>query len=121
MSLEMLNEITFWHWLIAGVLLIVLEIFAPGVVFLWIGLAAIVTGVVAWVLPDLAVQWLVIVFAVLSVGSVLGGRAYLKKRPVQTDHPTLNRRGEQYIGRRFTLSAAIISGFGGLPRIRLQG
>lgn len=112
MPLELLNDITFWHWLIIGVLLVVLEIFAPGVVFLWIGVAALATGIVAWVFPDLALQWQVIFFAVLSVVSVLGGRAYLKRRPVPTDHPTLNRRGEQYVGRRFTLDAPIVGGYG---------
>ena len=27
------DEVTFWHWLIAGVVLLILEMFAPGVVF----------------------------------------------------------------------------------------
>lgn len=112
MPMELLHTFTFWHWLILGVLLIVLEIFAPGVVFLWVGVAAIITGGIAWASPDLAVQWQVIIFAVLAVVSVLSGRKWLKIHPVQTDHPTLNRRGEQYVGRHFTLSDAIDSGFG---------
>ena len=110
--MELLHTFSFWHWLILGVLLIVLEIFAPGVVFLWIGIAALLTGVVAWLAPDLAVQWQVIMFAVLSVASVLGGRAWVKGHSSPSDHPTLNRRGEQYVGRRFMLSEAINGGFG---------
>ncbi len=110
--MELLHTFSFWHWLILGVLLIVLEIFAPGVVFLWVGGAAIATGVVAWLAPDMMVQWQVILFAVLSVVSVFSGRMWLKAHPVETDHPALNRRGEQYVGRRFTLSKAITSGFG---------
>ena len=112
MPMELLHTFTFWHWLILGVLLIVLEIFAPGVVFLWVGVAAIVTGGIAGAFPDLAVQWQVILFAALAVVSVLSGRKWLKIHPVETDHPTLNRRGEQYIGRHFTLTDAITSGFG---------
>lgn len=112
MPMELLHTFTFWHWLILGVLLIVLEIFAPGVVFLWVGVAAIVTGGIAWAFPDLAVQWQVIIFAALAVVSVLSGRKWLKIHPVETDHPTLNRRGEQYTGRHFTLTDAITSGFG---------
>lgn len=110
--MELLHTFTFWHWLILGVLLIVLEIFAPGVVFLWVGVAAIATGGIAWAFPDLAVQWQVIIFAALAVVSVLSGRKWLKIHPVETDHPTLNRRGEQYTGRHFTLTDAITSGFG---------
>ena len=112
MPMELLHTFTFWHWLILGVLLIVLEIFAPGVVFLWVGAAAIITGGITWAFPDMAVQWQVIIFAILAVASVLSGRKWLKVHPVQTDHPMLNRRGEQYVGRHFTLSDAIDSGFG---------
>ena len=106
------DEITFWHWLIAGVVLIALEMVAPGVVFMWVGIAAIITGGVAWAWPGLSMEWLLILFAALSVVSVVLGRAYLKQNPLESDHPTLNRRGEQYIGRHFTLSEPIVGGFG---------
>ncbi|HEY9080071.1 NfeD family protein [Magnetovibrio sp.] len=112
MSVTFFDEITFWHWLIAGVILIALEMAVPGVVFMWIGIAAIITGGVAWASPDLAFEWLLIIFAVLSVLSVVLGRTYLKRHPLQSDHPKLNRRGEQYVGRHFTLSEPIVGGFG---------
>ena len=32
--------------------------------------------------------------------------------PTETDLPTLNRRGEQYVGRHFTLEEAIVNGQG---------
>jgi len=112
MSITIFDEITFWHWLIAGVILIALEMAVPGVVFMWIGIAAIITGVVSWASPDLAMEWLLIIFAVLSVLSVVLGRTYLKRNPLQSDHPKLNRRGEQYVGRHFTLSEPIVGGFG---------
>ena len=41
-------DIAFWHWWVAGLLLLALEAFAPGAVFLWMGVAALVTGGV-WV------------------------------------------------------------------------
>jgi len=112
LPMTIFDEITFWHWLIAGVILIAFEMLAPGVVFMWVGIAAIITGVVAWVAPDLAMEWLLIIFAVLSVVSVVAGRTYLKRNPLKSDHPTLNRRGEQYVGRHFVLSEPIVSGFG---------
>jgi len=111
-AMDILHTFSFWHWLILGVLLVVLEIFAPGVVFMWVGVAALVTGMVAWLAPELAVQWQMIVFAVLSVTSVLGGRAWLKSHPMTSDHPTLSQRGQKYVGRRFTLSEPISGGFG---------
>ena len=38
----------------------------------------------------------------------------LRRHPTGTDHPLLNRRGEQYIGRVFTLDEAIVNGTGKL-------
>lgn len=39
-------------------------------------------------------------------------RLYYKKKPIQTDEPFLNRRGEQYIGRIITLKEPIVDGQG---------
>lgn len=106
------DEITFWHWLIAGVLFVILEMLLPGVIFLWLSIAALITGFVAYLSPDLSLQWLTILFSGLSLVSVVVGRTYLKRSPIETDHPTLNQRGHQYIGRTFTLSEPIVDGFG---------
>ena len=114
MPMQIFDEITFWHWLIAGVILMILEMVAPGVVFLWVGIAAIITGVVAWAAPGLSLEWLLIVFATLSVVSVAAGRMYLKHRPLATDHPKLNRRGQRYVGRTFVLEEPIRDGYGKL-------
>ncbi|GAB6044161.1 NfeD family protein [Endothiovibrio diazotrophicus] len=104
--------VEFWHWWVAGLLLATLEVFAPGVVFIWLGLAAGVVGVLLWALPDLAWEYQISAFAVLSVVAVVLARLYLRRRPLQTDRPLLNRRGEQYVGRRLTLEQAIVNGTG---------
>jgi len=39
-------------------------------------------------------------------------KSYRKKNPLVTDEPALNRRGEQYIGRSFTLTEPIVNGEG---------
>lgn len=107
-----LSELTFWHWLILGVALVILETLAPGVVFLWMGLAALATGLVALAIDGLSWQIQVLIFAGLSVVSVTSGRLWLRRHPTVTDHPTLNRRGEQHVGRVFTLDAPIVNGIG---------
>ncbi len=109
MSLE---EIEFWHWWIAAVVLIVVEVFAPGTVALWMAVSAAVVGLTLLAIPDLTWQAQFLVFAILSVATVIGWRAYQLRYPTETDQPTLNRRGEQYVGRAFTLSEAIVNGTG---------
>ncbi len=51
-------------------------------------------------------------FSLLSIAAVLTWHIYRKKRPLTTDQPALNRRGEQYVGRFFTLDHPIVNGRG---------
>ncbi len=106
------EEIEFWHWWIAAIVLIVVEVFAPGTVALWMGVSAAVVGLLLLAVPGLSWQTQFLVFAILSVATVIGWRTYQLRYPTVSDQPTLNRRGEQYIGRVFTLDEAIVNGTG---------
>ncbi len=106
------EEIEFWHWWIAAIVLIVVEVFAPGTVALWMAISAAAVGVLLLAIPDVTWQIQILVFAVLSVVTVIGWRTYQLRYPTVSDQPTLNRRGEQYVGRTFTLSEAIVNGNG---------
>jgi membrane protein implicated in regulation of membrane protease activity len=107
-----LAQAEYWHWWVLGVVLLILEVFSPGAFFLWLGLAAGVVGAVLLLLPDLDWQLQLLLFAVLSVVSIVAGRSWLRRHPIETDLPTLNRRGEQYVGRVFTLEQPVVNGTG---------
>jgi inner membrane protein len=105
-----------WAWIIFGVVLIGLELLAPGVFFIWLGLAAIATGLLDAVL-GLSWQAAALIFAVLSVAAVLLGRSLMRpdiQPDTRADH--LNRRGQSLVGQVFTLEAPIKDGEG---RIRV--
>jgi membrane protein implicated in regulation of membrane protease activity len=104
--------IEFWYWWIAAVVLIVIEMFMPGTFFLWMGVAAGVVGFVLLADPALSLEFQLLIFAVLSVGAVAGWQIYLRRYPPESDEPSLNRRGSQYVGRTFALSTAIVNGVG---------
>jgi len=107
-----IEQIQFWHWWVAAFVFLIIEIFAPGVVFLWLAIAAGLVGFILLALPETTWQVQILAFAVLSVIAVYGGRTYLKNRPIETDRPNLNRRGEQYVGRLFTLQEPVVNGLG---------
>jgi len=110
--MEYLEQAEFWHWWIAAILLLVIETFAPGAIFLWLGIAAGIVGLVLLIFSGLGWEYQFLIFAVCTVGSAVGWRAYVRRHPTETDKPTLNRRGEQYVGRTFTLAEAIVNGQG---------
>ena len=106
-----------WAWLVGGLVLVGLETLAPGVFLVWLGIAAILTGL-ADALFGLSWQAGLIVFAVLSLVSVAGGRALTRRKgDVSGEEPLLNRRGEALVGRSFALDRPIAGGEG---RIRVD-
>lgn len=106
------QHIDHWSWWILAIALLVLEAFAPGTFFLWMGIAAGVVGVLLLVMPGMGWEYQVVIFAALSVASIFIWRLYFRRHPVATDQPALNRRGQQYVGRSFTLDEPVVNGQG---------
>ena len=42
--LPWLQDLTFWHWMVLGVILVIIELIVPGIWFLWLGLGALGEG-----------------------------------------------------------------------------
>lgn len=105
-------QLEFWHWMILAAALAGLEILTPGFFFLWLGGAALLTGIIALIVPGLGWDIQVLAFAVLSGASVLGWYRFRHKLVIKTDDSTLNRRGEQLLGQTATLSEPIVNGRG---------
>jgi len=101
----------YWNWFIAAVVLFLIEIVAPGSFMMWLGLAALLVGLIS-----LAVDWSwqaqLIAFAVLAVAAIPAWRHFARKVERPVDRPFLNRRAEGYVGRVFTLDKPIIDGIG---------
>ncbi|RUQ32349.1 MAG: NfeD family protein [Candidatus Competibacteraceae bacterium] len=106
-----LLEPVYWNWWLLGVALMAIEAVVPGFFFLWMGVAALLVGLLLTVLP-VAWTYQVMLFALLSVGSIVAWRLRLRRHPTQTQDSLLNRRGHQYVGRVFTLDAPVVNGYG---------
>jgi inner membrane protein len=100
-----------WFWLSIGLALGVLEMLMPGFFLIWLAGAAIITGLVAWVVP-IGFAGQIALFAVLSIAAVFWARKYMKDNPIESSDPLLNQRGARYIGEVVTLVTAIQDGRG---------
>ena len=100
-----------WNWFILAVLLFLIETLAPGSFMMWLGLSAILVGVIST-----AVVWSwqaqLIAFAVFAVASIPAWRYFARKVEQPAERPFLNRRAEGYVGREFTLDKPIVNGMG---------
>ncbi|AEF98744.1 NfeD family protein [Methylomonas methanica] len=107
------QDVVFWYWWVLAVGFLALEIVVTGFFFLWLSVAAFIVGAVLLLAPSTSFEMQLFLFSVLAVSSLLGWRKYSRTREVdQTDHPFLNKRGAQYVGRTFEVVAPIENGQG---------
>jgi membrane protein implicated in regulation of membrane protease activity len=102
----------FWHWWILALVLTIAEALLPGAFLLWMGIAALLVGLLLWLLPALALEAQLTLFAVLSLVSIGAWRLWQRRHPEASDQPALNRRAEHYVGRVLVLEEPIENGFG---------
>ena len=109
---EMFTTLGTWNWLIFGVILMALELIAPGVFLFWLGLAALLVGLLSFVIhPSWQAQ--ILMFAVFAAAAVpLWRRIARSNNSVSKSNPFLNKRADALIGRVFTLEKPIIDGAG---------
>jgi membrane protein implicated in regulation of membrane protease activity len=111
MILTTIQQLGPWSWWVFGLILLGLEIVVPGNVFVWFGVAALLTGVLA-LLTDLGWQVELIVFVVLAVVLVIVGRRVFARSTQPGEQPFLNDRARRLVGSSYMLSAPIIDGHG---------
>lgn len=108
---DFISALSPWHWFVFGVILVAIEVMVPSTFLLWPGISAILVAILALVLPTGGYVEMVI-FAVLAVASTLVWQKYLSEHHTVSDHPELNRRALQYIGRKAVLRESLTDGFG---------
>jgi membrane protein implicated in regulation of membrane protease activity len=100
-----------WVWLTLGVLLAGLEMLVPGVYLIWLGIAAIMTGILTGLLHlTLPVQ--VIDFVFLSLIVAFSARRFLRDSPIVGADPLMNRRVARMVGQTAVVVQTIEHGSG---------
>ena len=112
MMMDMFVTLGKWNWLILALILMALELAAPGVFMFWLGLAAGLVGVLSFAIdPSWQVQ--ILAFAVFALAAVpLWRRIARSHAGVNATNPFLNKRSDALVGRVFTLEKPIIDGSG---------
>ena len=88
-----------WLWLIGGVVLLIAEVIAPGFSLIFIGAAAIATGLLAMLLGVGVVLQLGLFALLAFLAARVGGRRFYASRYDYSADPLLNDRGARLLGR----------------------
>jgi len=109
----MLDSLVYWHWIVLGFILLILEMLAPGAILMWFGAGALLVGGIVFIFPEMAWEWQVFIFALVSFASIFAWKK-LRKDALNdnTEAGTLNQRGKALIGRRVPLVESIVNGVG---------
>ncbi len=102
-----------YGWWIVGLVLLIGEVLIPGIFLMWLGLAALIMGVVDWLLPFIPWYWQLGLYAVIAAGLVFGIRPFVTRElDRETERPALNRRLHAMIGRTGEIVDAVVEGYG---------
>ncbi len=106
-----------WLWIAGGLVLMLLELFMPGAFMLWLGIAAIVTGLAAFLL-GMGLDTMLLVFSAAALASVgIGREVYRRASRAAPGEEVLNARSDALVGHVFMLEEAVSHGHG---RIRVD-
>lgn len=108
---DILTELGPWAWVIAGLILLGLELLLPGNVLVWFGVAAMLTGLEILIV-DFGWQVSVLIFVVLSAVLVVLGRRYFARPAARGEQPFLNDRARRLVGGTYVLTKPIVAGRG---------
>src|SRR5262245_54852190 len=60
-------QLLWWHWLVLGIVLVLLELAIPSFFVIWFGLGAIIVGIALLAFPAFTFAWQILLWVVCSV------------------------------------------------------
>jgi membrane protein implicated in regulation of membrane protease activity len=73
-------QILYWHWLVFGMVLILLELAVPSFTIFWFGLGALVVGGLLMLVPGIGLTWQILVWMLGSTAFAIFWFRVLKPR-----------------------------------------
>lgn len=94
-------------WLICGIVLLIMEVAAPGFVIGFFGFGAMLAALVLWLFPSMGLGWQSLVFALSSVLFILLFRKMMKKIFVGDKRIGMGDVDDDSIGQVVTVKSAV--------------
>ncbi len=105
--MDFLTQLTPYHWIALGLLLLAAEMLGASGFLLGAAVAALAMGGVVWLAPDLSVLWQLTIYAVAAVVATLIYFQLFRDSQDEPARPLLNKRARRLIGHQFKLDRDI--------------
>lgn len=109
---QMLESMSASKWMILGVLLLVLEVVTGTTYILWPAVAAIIIGIVTFILPMLGWEMQFLLFFILSGILLVVGHKFVRPKMKGGEPSDLNDRARSMVGMRVKAVADFDTGIG---------
>ncbi len=100
-----------WVWVAIGLALAALELIVPGVYLIWLAVAALIVGLLTFVI-DLGVVAQVVNFVFLALIIAYSAKRFLRDRPIVSSDPLMNKRGGRLVGDTAVVTTPLDGGTG---------
>ncbi len=110
--MDMFTNITAYHWLALGLLLLIGEVLGTAGFLLGAAVAALGMGVVLWLVPELSFGWQLVIYAIAAVAATLLYFQVFRDAQSEPARPLLNKRAKRLVGHQFKLEEDIELGEG---------
>ncbi len=108
--MELFTDITAYHWLALGLILLTAEVLGTAGFLLGAGVAALGMGGVVALVPDLSLGWQIILYAISAMVATVVYFRLFRDAQKSDGAPLLNKRSRRLIGHQFTLEEDLALG-----------
>ncbi len=108
----LLDSLQPWHWLILSLVLFALEALGASGFLIGAGIASALMAVILWLVPSLDWGVQLMLFGIGALVMTVAWWKVFRRYNEQTDHPELNNRAVQMVGRVIVLEQPVSNGQG---------
>lgn len=94
----LISSIDYSHWLILGLVLVIIEILIWSNILLWFAFSAMMVGIISISMPNISNALTILLFLTLAIISILITKKYF---PLKTIDDKINKKAKKYIGKSF--------------------
>ena len=110
--MDFLNTIQPWHWIVLAFLFLGLEALGTGGFLLGSAAAGFLLSLLLWLMPAMSWPWQFAFFGIASLLLTLAYWKFFRSVNERNDHPELNNRAQQLVGRIMVLDEDLVNGQG---------